>query len=269
LSTPQVAVIAPAGGEPHYFIHDEFTMKLEPKDDQPGYLVAEFRVNGDGWHHYYGWPDAPLGTPFKFTARGTNIKELIYGSLSQEGLSPQPWEPREPGWGTHRIEYRAIDAAGNIGSAKAFKATVMPKPACTQTLSAGHQGELRVTAGVTCLDGGTVTGSIIVAAGASLVARGARVTGSITAADAARVEITSTTIEGGLRVSGTTESLIVFGSTVRTEMGLTNNRTTAAPLVAGNTAAGPVTCTGNATAPANGGTANVFSRGATGQCSGL
>ena len=92
-------------------------MKLEPVDDRLGYVVAEFRVDGDGWHHYYGWPDAPAGTPFRFTPRGTNIKELIYGSLSAEGLSPQPWERREPGWGTHTIEYRAIDAAGNIGSA--------------------------------------------------------------------------------------------------------------------------------------------------------
>jgi hypothetical protein len=116
-----------AGGttdEPHFQATEAFTMKLEPKDDQPGYLVAEFRVNGDGWHHYYGWPDAPPGTPFKFTPRGTNIKELIYGSLSSEGLSPQPWEPREPGYGTHRIEYRAIDAAGNVGPVKAFRVTV-------------------------------------------------------------------------------------------------------------------------------------------------
>ena len=42
-------------------------MKLEPGDDQPGYVVAEFRVDNDGWHHYYGWPDAPSGTPFMFT----------------------------------------------------------------------------------------------------------------------------------------------------------------------------------------------------------
>lgn len=114
-------------GEHHYFMIGEFTMKLEPKDDQKGYVVAEFRVNGDGWHHYYGWPDAPDGTPFKFTPRGTNIKELIYGSLSSEGLSPQPWEPREPGWGTHRIEYRAKDAAGNIGPVTAFKVTIREK----------------------------------------------------------------------------------------------------------------------------------------------
>ncbi len=102
-------------------------MKLEPSDDQKGYVVAEFRVNGDGWHHYYGWPDAPEGTPYKFTPRGTTIKELVYGSLSSEGLSPQPWEERKPGYGTHKIEVRAIDAAGNIGPVQAFYVTVTPK----------------------------------------------------------------------------------------------------------------------------------------------
>lgn len=116
-----------ADGTAHYVFDEEFTMKLEPTDDQKGYVVAEFRVNGDGWHHYYGWPDAPDGTPFKFTPRGTTIKELVYGSLSSEGLSPQPWEERKPGYGTHRIEYRAIDAAGNIGPAKAFVVTVRAK----------------------------------------------------------------------------------------------------------------------------------------------
>lgn len=116
-----------ADGTPHYTFREEFTMKLEPSDDQKGYVVAEFRVNGDGWHHYYGWPDAPEGTPYRFTPRGTTIKELVYGSLSSEGLSPQPWEERKPGYGTHRVEYRAIDAAGNIGPAKAFMVTVTSK----------------------------------------------------------------------------------------------------------------------------------------------
>jgi hypothetical protein len=117
-----------ADGLRHYHFQDQFTMELIPSDDQPGYVVGEFRVNGDGWHHYYGWPDAPPGTPYLFTPRGTNIKELIYGSLGTEGLSPQPWEAREPGWGTHRIEYRAIDAAGNISQAGEFLVTISPGP---------------------------------------------------------------------------------------------------------------------------------------------
>jgi hypothetical protein len=174
VATP-VATIA--GAEPHYFVRDEFTMKLDPTDDQPGYVVAEFRVNGDGWHHYYGWPDAPPGTPFKFTPRGTTIKELVYGSLASEGLSPQPWEPREPGWGTHRIEYRAIDAAGNIGTAKAFKVTLESAPACTATISGKQQGALVVKEGVTCLSpGATIAGQVTVAPGASLMATKATVT---------------------------------------------------------------------------------------------
>ena len=125
--SPAVATKSEADGSPHYVFDEEFTMKLEPSDDQKGYVVAEFRVNGDGWHHYYGWPDAPDGTPYRFTPRGTTIKELVYGSLSSEGLSPQPWEERKPGYGTHRIEYRAIDAAGNIGPAQAFMVTVRAK----------------------------------------------------------------------------------------------------------------------------------------------
>ena len=125
--SPPVESKTEADGTPHYVFDEEFTMKLAPSDDQKGYVVAEFRVNGDGWHHYYGWPDAPAGTPYKFTPRGTTIKELVYGSLSSEGLSPQPWEERKPGYGTHRIEYRAIDAAGNIGPSRAFLVTVRPK----------------------------------------------------------------------------------------------------------------------------------------------
>lgn len=127
LSEPFATAEGP-GGTTHHFMWDEFTMLLEPTDDQPGYVVAEFQMNGDGWHHYYGWPDAPPGTPFRFTPRGTNIKELIYGSLSSEGLSPQPWEPRVPGWGTHTIEIRAKDAAGNIGEVSELIVTVVPRP---------------------------------------------------------------------------------------------------------------------------------------------
>jgi len=123
LSAPTRSTVE-ADGTPHHFFTEQFTMKLDPSDDQSGYVVAEFRVNGDGWHHYYGWPDAPEGTPFQFTPRGTTIKELIYGSLSSEGLSPQPWEPRLPGYGTHTIEYRARDAAGNIGEIRKFRVTV-------------------------------------------------------------------------------------------------------------------------------------------------
>jgi hypothetical protein len=208
--------------EPHYLMRDEFTMQLDPRDDQPGYVVAEFRVNGDGWHHYYGWPDAPPGTPYKFTPRGTNIKELIYGSLSAEGLSPQPWEPREPGWGNHRIEYRGIDASGNIGEANAFRVTFLPAPECTQTITAPHAGELRVTSGTTCVTGTSVKGPVIVEKGASFVARKATLA-SLSASGAASVEVVDSTVEGSARITGATGHVTLFGSTVKGERTLSGN----------------------------------------------
>ena len=41
-----------------------------------------------------------------------------------------------PGFGTHLVEHRAIDPAGNYGTPE-FKATVLPgrSPACTTTLT--------------------------------------------------------------------------------------------------------------------------------------
>ena len=220
LATP-VATLDRANGK-HFFMRDQFTMKLEPRDDQPGYVVAEFRVNGDGWHHYYGWPDAPPGTPFLFTPRGTTIKELVYGSLSSEGLSPQPWETRAPGWGTHRIEYRARDAAGNIGPVNEFTVTFAPTLECTKTISA-NQAALDVPNGVTCVNGATITGDVTVAPGASLVASKATFKGNVSATNANTVELIGSTVEGVLRASGTTGQFTVFGGTLKHQPVLSNN----------------------------------------------
>lgn len=266
--SPPVARVASVDGVEHAFMRDEFTMKLDPKDDQPGYLVAEFRVDGDGWHHYYGWPDAPQGTPFKFTPRGTNIKELIYGSLSSEGLAPQPWEAREPGWGTRTIEYRAIDAAGNYAPAKAFRVTVMPSPQCTVTVT-GTAANVNASTGVTCLNGATISGPVTVAAGATLVATNSTITGALTATNAATIELVNTSLGGALTLTGTTERITIFGATVSAEASINNSTAATAPLITGSTLRGGLACTGNAVAPTSGGTQNTVTRGATGQCGGL
>ena len=53
-------------------------------------------------------------------------------------MSKAPFEQHYPsfvpGYKTHTVEHHAIDAAGNIGPASEFKATVLPgaKPACTR-----------------------------------------------------------------------------------------------------------------------------------------
>ena len=113
-----------ANGEPHYLVNESFTMKLEATDDLDGALVSEFRLDGDGWHNYYGWPTDP-DAPFLFTPTGTNIDDLVYGNLGPQGMSLSPFVEREPGYGTHRVEYRATDAAGNIGPVEAFTVTVL------------------------------------------------------------------------------------------------------------------------------------------------
>jgi hypothetical protein len=263
--SPAAASVASPDDARHYFMRDEFTMKLDATDDQPGYVVAEFRVNGDGWHHYYGWPDAPPGAPYRFTPRGTTIKELVYGSLGVEGLSPQPWEPREPGWGTHRIEYRGIDAAGNIGAARAFRVTIQPSPSCTRSITSPHSGDLRIESGVVCLTGTTVTGGVHVAPGASLAATNTKIAGALTASGAARVELVSSST-ADVRIEGTTGAVVLFGSTIGGHATLTGNNTPRPIVLAGNAFRGEVLCTGNtmpADLPAGG---NAFERGGAGQC---
>ncbi|MGK5555532.1 M64 family metallopeptidase [Actinomadura kijaniata] len=94
------------GGE--YVFDGPFTMRLTGADDRPGTVVNEFRVDGDGWFNYFGWPTDST-RPFLFTENGTVIDHLTYGRL---------------GKGRHTIEYRAIDAAGNIGRAGRFVVTL-------------------------------------------------------------------------------------------------------------------------------------------------
>ncbi|MBE1502783.1 hypothetical protein H4696_009883 [Amycolatopsis lexingtonensis] len=113
---PATTAEAPAGE----VVHGSFTMRLTPSDG-----MAEFRVDGDGWHKYYGWPTDP-NAPYLFTPRGTDIDGLAYGNLGSGGLTVSPFATRTPGYGRHRIEYRSIDAAGNTGPTRSFEVTLLP-----------------------------------------------------------------------------------------------------------------------------------------------
>ena len=105
-STPK-ATISPAGADmPEYIFEGPFSMKLTATDDKPGYVVPEFRVDGDGWQNFYGWP-TDANAPFQFSNTGTDIDALNYGKLA---------------YGHHVIEYRAIDAAGNIADGEEVRA---------------------------------------------------------------------------------------------------------------------------------------------------
>jgi hypothetical protein len=111
----QLSQPAAAEGDAVVF-DDHFTMKLTPSDGAGGPALAEFQVDGDGWYRYYGWP-TDSNAPFLFTPLGTDIDDLYYGKLGKPARAVA-WEDVAPGYGRHTIEYRAIDAAGNVGAAK-------------------------------------------------------------------------------------------------------------------------------------------------------
>ena len=205
--------------ETHNVYFEQFTMGLTTHDDEPGYVVGEFRLDHDGWFNYFGWPDAPDGTPYLFTPSGTVIKNLTYGSLGTGGMSKAPFEQSypdfKPGYGTHTVEHHALDAAGNIGPAGEYKATVLPGAlaSCQNTITGEKAGSLVVDTGTTCLDGAHVTGAIDVRAGGSLVAmNGAKIDGSVKSAGAGALQLIGATVLGSTDVSGTTGDTTITGS---------------------------------------------------------
>ncbi|MFG3505024.1 M64 family metallopeptidase [Streptomyces sp. NPDC047821] len=124
LSKPLRTVHRP--GRPVEYVYDgPFTMRLTARDDQDGYVVSQFRVDGDGWYTYYGWP-TDADAPFRFTPGGTEIDGLVYGKLGTARVVP--WDDATPEYGTHTVEYRTIDSAGNTGPARTFLVTLVPRP---------------------------------------------------------------------------------------------------------------------------------------------
>jgi hypothetical protein len=248
-------------GAGSYVYNGPFTMDLDGADDTPGYVVREFRTDGDGWFNYFGWPTDP-DAPFLFTEQGTEIDDLVYGKLGVPRLSP--WDEVPTSYGTHTIEYRSIDPSGNTGAAGAFDVTLLPAPpACTTTITGRHNGPLTVRSGVTCLAGATVAGPVTVSPGAALVATDATISGPVTADRAAVVELFRTNVNGPLSVRRTTGDVQVLGGTVRGPVTVAGN---GAPVLAGTTVFGPLSCTGNGSAPDNLDIANTVHGPTTGQC---
>src|SRR5688572_5394374 len=290
LSTPLTAL---TGGLEHNVYFGEFDMGLEPQDDQPGFVVGEFRLNRDGWFNYFGFPEQPEGTPFTFSHSGKDVKALTYGNLGSGGLSKATFEQSftdahpsggfEPGYGTHTVEHRAIDAAGNIGDAESFRATVLPggSPACTAVVLGTRNGGLRVTSGVTCVAGGsTVNGGVVVREGASLVvAHGALINGGLNAGGAAVVHVFGAEVRGDARIAGS-DDVIVAGSVFSESLVFAGNNSPAVTIpsgdtrnygvgVVGNVVAGNLACDGNDPGVTSFGAPNAVAGVKSGQCAGL
>ncbi|MFJ4870226.1 M64 family metallopeptidase [Streptomyces sp. NPDC088757] len=122
LSEPLRTVRRP--GLPVEYVYDgAFTMRLTARDDREGAVVSRFRVDGDGWYTYYGWP-TDADAPFRFSPGGTVIDGLVYGKLGRSRAVP--WDDAAPDYGTHTVEYRTVDAAGNEGPVRSFLVTLVP-----------------------------------------------------------------------------------------------------------------------------------------------
>ncbi|MEV1331317.1 M64 family metallopeptidase [Micromonospora costi] len=268
LSEPLLTVARP-GRPTEYVFNGPFTMGLTGADEGTGQVTAEFRVDRDGWHNYYGWP-TDARQPFLFTATGTDVDGLVYGNLGSGGLSVSPFAQRSPGYGRHTVEYRGIDAVGNIGVAGEFVATLIPSPpSCTTVVTGRHAGALVVSSGVTCLRDATVSGAVTVRPGAALVAERSSISGAVTAAGATSVDLLTSAVRGAVTLTGTTGRVTVVGSRVDGALALTGTTTgTTAPVLAGNQAT-TVHCAGNSPAPVNLGAPNTVRGAASGQCRGL
>ncbi|WP_026877272.1 M64 family metallopeptidase [Jiangella gansuensis] len=289
-----------ADGNPIYF--EGWDMWLEPQDDRTGYegepyVVGEFRLNGQGWFNYFGFPEEPMPeSPYRFSHSGESVKALTYGNLGTGGLSKATFEqyygpddpngPFVPGYGTHTVEHRAIDPAGNIGDADEYTATVLPGelPECTRTVTGRHAGSLLVTSGVTCIEDAQVNGTVTVRSGGSLVVRDSSLAGSLLSDGADQVLVLGSTVAGQVRISGTVTGVTAAGSTFRGSVNLAGNgrvphhewadRFTAygyeyGPILAGNSFAGRLSCTGNSAPVRDFDAPNAVNGAASGECAEL
>lgn len=279
---------------PVYF--DGWDMFLEPQDDQTGYdeerfVVGQLRLDHDGWFNYFGFPEQE-NAPFQFRHSGTDIKALTYGNLGTGGLSRAAFEqtlPDDhptggfiPGFGTHIVEHRAIDPAGNYGDAETYRATVLPggSPECTRTLT-GERVSLTVTSGVTCLEDALITGSVTVRAGASLVATDSVLAGGLRATGAEAVQLFGSTLNGITRIAGTSRDVTVAGSSFNGDVTLRDNTQVSAnerfsrlagaygPVLAGAVVNGDLICTSNSADVKDFGAGNDLRGDHTGDCARL
>ncbi|WP_246842961.1 M64 family metallopeptidase [Allokutzneria sp. NRRL B-24872] len=263
LSKPLLTINKP-GKPAEYVFNGPFTMRLTATDNAKGFVVPEFRTNGDGWFNYFGWP-TDASKPFLFTPNGTVIDDLVYGKLGKPRLSP--WDDVPPGYGKHTIEYRAIDPAGNIGGSEQFGVTLLREPpACTATITGRRVGPLNISSGVTCLDRADVIGPVTVAAGASLVATGSSIVGPVSSSGAANVHLLDSNVTGSVEVRGTAGEVTVVGGRVNGLVRLADN---GAPVLAGTLVHGVIQCSGNASAPSNLGAPVPGIGAALGQCASL
>ncbi|MGH2703088.1 MAG: M64 family metallopeptidase, partial [Actinomycetota bacterium] len=202
-------------------------------------------------------------------------KALVYGNLGTGGMSKAAFEQSypdfEPGYGTHTVEHRAVDAFGNVGDADEFMATVLPgeSPECTTTLS-GKQKRVVVQEGVTCLDDANVVGGIRIHPEASLVASNSSIESGLESQGADVVQLFGGRVSGKAKISGTAGDVSIAGTVFNGSLALEDNDVgDYGVVVAGNTIKGFLSCGGNIPEVTDMGAPNSLRGGKSGQCESL
>ena len=267
------------GGPPlpeHNVYFGEFDMRLDPQDDQPGFVVGELRENGDGWFNYFGFPDQPFGTPFTFSHSGKVVKALTYGNLGTGGLSKAPSSRRSRSSSratartrssTGRSTPPATSARPACSRRPCFRAR---RPACTTTITGKRKSGLTVESGVTCIAGATIDGPVTVEPGASLVVSdGSQLHRGLHAVDAAVVHVFGASVNRNTNISGTTGDLIIAGSEFNKLVITGNKGSSYGVAILGNRIADKLICNDNDPGVTDFGAPNDVGRKAAGDCAEL
>jgi len=145
------------------------------------------------------------------------------------------------------------------------QATV-PVAACTEVITGGRSGPLRVTNGVLCLSGADVSGAVSVGPGASLLVVNSRISGELRVSGAESAWLLGSAV-GSVQVDGVRGLLRIEHTRVAGAVSIRDSRTRNSPVVAGNAIFGSLHCSANRPAPVDDGRPNAVSGGTTGQCS--
>ena len=142
----------------------------------------------------------------------------------------------------------------------------LPRPVCDKVVSGEQSGPLTVNPGVTCIDGGTVHGSVTVKPGGELYAIGGKIDGSLSASGATTVVLDGTTVGGPVFITGTTGEVSIETAQIAGPVSLVNNK---GPLASASTIGGPLSCSSNNPVPLDNGLRNTIRGPAAGQCAGM
>jgi hypothetical protein len=121
------------------------------------------------------------------------------------------------------------------------------KPECTRTLTGAQAGSVVVDSGVTCLDGATVGGDVIVRSGGSVVVNGGRITGGLDASGAKDVQLFGAKVLGLTKMVGGTGNTTLANNLFNGGVTLSGNNATSFGLaLVANTIYVGLTCSDGA-----------------------